>query len=164
MSTIIDILNELNLFSLSILKLEAPIQIEIIAKFERTFNLTLPNDYKAFLEKHNGLNLMGTSIYGIVEKRDPNSLEGSYLFEHFEVNNPMPRNLVPFSPDGGGSHYCFNSSTCNDTSSEVVFWQHDYLYSENDPPEVVNNSFVDWVKEVLIDWTLENYDYFGNPK
>jgi len=70
--------------------------------------------------------------------------------------------LVPFSPDGGGNHYCFDTRTINENSCNVVFWQHDYPYSEDDPPEVTNTSFTEWMKEVVIDWTLEDYDYDGN--
>ena len=61
----------------------------------------------------------------------------------------------------GDNHYCFDSTTCDEQSCKIIFWQHDIYYSNEDPPEVANNSLAEWVKEVLIDWTLEEYDYNG---
>jgi hypothetical protein len=72
--------------------------------------------------------------------------------------------LVPFSPDGFGNHYCFDTRTTNNNLCNVLFWQHNYPYSEDDPPEVTNGSFAEWLKEVAIDWTLEDHDYNGNKK
>lgn len=46
----------------------------------------------------------------------------------------------------------------------MVFWQHDYPYAENDLPEVTNASFSEWMKEVVIDWKLEDYNYDGSEK
>ena len=130
------------------------------------FNLNLPNDYNVLLRKHSGVNLYGTEINGIIQI--PNlgltSLEQSYLFEHYEVENIMPLYLIPFSPDGGGNHYCFDTKFNNNTSCPIVFWQHDYTYSNEDLPEVVNTTLADWIKREMIDWTLEDYNYDGSEK
>lgn len=134
----------------------------MIIEFETKYNVPLPNDYKTFIKRTNGLDFMGVTIYGIYE--DSVSLEGSYKFEHFEVDNEMPVNLIPFSPDGGGNHYCFDSNNCTDASCKIIFWQHDISCNQNNLPEIVNNSFAEWVKEAVIDWTLEDYDYYGNKK
>lgn len=159
-----DTIEELILFSNTILELGEPVGTQLIDDFEKKFNIKLPNDYRFFLSKHNGATLLGTSIYGILPKDSSNSLEGNYIFEHNEVGNEMYAYLVPFSPDGGGNHYCFDSRFHNQESCPVVFWQHDYNYSEDDMPEVTNESFVSWVKEVMIDWTLEEYEYDGTKR
>jgi cell wall assembly regulator SMI1 len=105
---------------------------------------------------------MGVLMYGI--RTENFDLEKCYLIEHDEVDNPMPKHLVPFSPDGTGNHYCFDLRTSTIESCKVVFWQHDFIYDNETEPEVVNSSFSDWVQEVVIDWTLEEYDYNGNKR
>lgn len=162
MTNISEVFEELQKFSSNLYELYPPIEKETIISFEKKHNVTLPNDYKLFLSKTNGIDFMGSVVFGIFDDSVFKSLGGAYLFEHFEVGNPMPSNLIPFSPDGAGNHYCFESN--DNRAGKIIFWQHDYLYTENDSPEVVNESFADWMKEVVIDWTLEDYDYSGNKK
>jgi hypothetical protein len=164
MENIDRLVNELHKFSPSIISFEAPVDKRSILDFHVRHNLTLPTDYIHFLEKNNGTNLFGTIIYGVATGEPSTDLEMNYKFEHHEVGNPMQEYLVPFSPDGGGNHYCFDTRKCDENSCLVVFWQHNYTYSNEDPPAVVNNSFAEWLKEVVIDWTLEDYDYSGNKK
>lgn len=161
MNNIEELVQQLELFSTELIELRQPISEEEIAKFEDKFDLKLPIDYKTFLKLHNGLSLVGLVIYGIDSKSVQFSLESSYVFEHYEVDNPMPEYLVPFSPDGAGNHYCFDLRACKFGSSEILFWQHDLIYDNDNKPELVNKSFADWMKEVVIDWTLEDYDYSG---
>jgi len=156
------IIQELTLFSEKIITLNGPVSHESIFAFESEYNIKLPEDYLAFVRKINGLSLMGTIVYGVGEESWQFSLNKNYKFEHKEVANPMYDYLVPFSPDGGGNHYCFDTRTSNGDSCNVIFWQHDYPYTVDDPPEITNNSFAAWMKQVVIDWTLEDYDYNGN--
>jgi len=164
MADIQEVINEILKFSPRVLGLYEGAGEDKINEFEKQHNLALPNDYKVFLRKTNGLCLMGTLVYGIIDPSIAPSLGESYKFEHYEVENEMPMHLVPFSPDGGGNHYCFDAKRCNEQSCEVVFWQHDFAYSEEDTPEVVNPSFAEWAQEVLIDWTLKDCDYDGNDR
>lgn len=161
MATINELVQQLELFSAELIELRPPINEAKIGEFEGKFALTLPVDYKAFLKLHNGLSLIGLIIYGIDDESVRFSLEDAYNFEHHQVDNPIPEYLVPFSPDGGGNHYCFDLRTHNLESCEIIFWQHDLMYNDDNKPEVVNESFADWMKEVVIDWTLEDYDYSG---
>ena len=161
---IVEIIKELEKFSSTILGLNASVKKEVIFAFERDKKIQLPLDYKTFLQKYNGITLCGTIIYGLKDISNLYSLEECYQFEHFEVDNPMPLHIVPFSPDGGGNHYCFDTNSINNTSCPIVFWQHDYMYTADDTPEIVNSSFVDWIKEVVIEWTLEDYNYDGTEK
>jgi len=66
--------------------------------------------------------------------------------------------LIPFSPDGGGNHYCFDSTRCDGESCKVVFGSI-ICHTARRTSETVNNSFTEWAKEVLVDWTLEDYDH-----
>ena len=156
------VIDELHKFSNKILTLSGPLNGNEIYKCEKNINKSLPNDYKEFLRKHNGGDLMGTEIYGINESE--NSLDRIYKFEHDAVENPMPDYFIPFSPNGEGNHYVFDTRNCNNDSCMIIFWQHDFEYSNEDIPEITHNSFTQWVKQVMIDWTLEDYDYNGNEK
>jgi len=158
------VISELQLFSSLIISKEKPVDIAKITDFESKYKLSLPNDYKFFLTHFNGINLAGTETYGIFEADVYPSLESVYIFEHHEVGNPMPDYLIPFSPDGGGNHYCFDTRYINAESCNIVFWQHDYNYSTSDFPELTHKTFASWVKEIVIDWTLEEYDHSGNEK
>lgn len=159
-----DIIEMLQLFSDEIITLNNPANQESILLFQSGYNIKLPEDYITFIQKINGLSLMGTTVYGLGEEAWEFSLEKNHKREHEEVGNPMYDYLIPFSPDGGGNHYCFDTRTNSRDSCNIVFWQHDYAYTEDDPPEITNTSFTEWLKEVVIDWTLEDYDYNGNEK
>ena len=158
------IIDELLRFSQTLLTLNPPVDPKRVGEFEDKLGFKLPNDYKEFLQNYDGVDLSGTTVYGAGKNKSFESLEEVYVFEHHEVGNAMPFYLVPFSPDGGGNHYCFDSRFCTDFSCIVVFWQHDYQYTEADPPEKVYDSFTDWFKDVLIGWTLEDYNYDGTEK
>jgi hypothetical protein len=72
---------------------------------------------------------------------------------------------LPFSPDGRGNFYCFDTRDCdNNNSCSVVFWTSNYEYNDDDQPEQTNLSFSDWIEEVMIEWTLESYNYDGSEK
>lgn len=164
----VDILiKELNKFSSTILTKNPPIENKLlIDNFEQQYNISLPKDYKDFLRKINGFSLMGDEVYGMFGKEEKKeSLERVYYREHFLVNYPQFQYIIPFSPDGGGNFYCFNtkSITENGNACEIVFWASNNLYKNESELEVVNSSFVDFANEVIIGWTLEEYDYYGNP-
>jgi hypothetical protein len=76
----------------------------------------------------------------------------------------MLRQLLPFSPDGAGNHYCLNLSKLQNGLAPVVFWQHDAQYNNEDELETCNPNFYEWVKEVMIDWTCEDTNYDGSDK
>jgi len=156
------VLIELYKFSTEVLTLNNPIQDKsLIECFEEKFGIILPTDFKEFLCIHNGIDLMGDCIYGL---SGTENLENVYEFEHNHVVIPQYKYLVPFSPDGGGNFYCFDTRIHNQNSCPVIFWASNYLYSNEDQPEVVNTTFLSWFREVVIEWTEESYDFDGNEK
>ena len=158
------LINEFKKFSDNIIELGHSIDDDRIELFERKYNLKIPRDFRLLISKFNGLNLMGCEVYGF-DKDKADSLENVYYFEHFEVVEPQWSHLVPFSPDGGGNFYCLDTSriTKNETCP-IVFWVSNFRYSDVDPPETVNMSFTEWANKVMIEWTLEDYNYDGSEK
>ncbi|PSL42365.1 SUKH superfamily protein [Chitinophaga niastensis] len=162
---IFNIINEINKFSPMAAVLGEPIIDNRVSKFEEEFGVKLPEDFKLFISEINGFSLMGTEVYGIYfDDKNPNTLGEIYKYEHRGVQVPMPNYLVPFSPDGGGNYYCFDTRIIENDSCPIVFFETHYIYQHDTSPAVTNNSFVDWVNEVVLDSTLEDYNYDGSPR
>jgi cell wall assembly regulator SMI1 len=158
------VLTELSKFDDDSLHLGPPILDNRLEAFERQIGLLLPFDFKYLLKKHNGIGLSGTEVYGIDKELRGSSLDEVYHFEHDLVDNEMPVHYLPFSPDGFGNHYCLDLSKIVNGVSPVIFWQHDYFYKNLAEVEVCNNSFTEWMDEVMIGWTLDDYNYDGTEK
>ena len=152
------IIEEFNRFSDSIKASTNPASTSDIVYFEQHNSVLLPKEYKQLLSFSNGIMLMGDEIYGVGSSCLSQSLETTYQIEHYLVDNPMMEYLIPFSPDGFGNHYCFDSR-----DGTIVFWQHDLPACENVSKHVYANLF-EMIEEVLFQWTLELYDYSGNKR
>lgn len=157
------VLFELRKFSPDICYLGNQIKDDRIEVFERNYKINLPADFKFILRQYNSFSVFGTEVYGFGPDLMGESIEQVYKFEHFEVAGPMFKELLPFSPDGFGNHYCLDLSRLYHEVCPIIFWQHDIEYDSFAPIESCNNSFSDWVQEVMIDWTLEEINYDGTP-
>lgn len=157
------LIEELSKFADDLLYLGPPILDDRLEIFEKKIGFFLPFDFKYLLTKHNGISLNGTEIYGIDVALRGSSLDALYEWEHYEAGNPMPEIFFPFSPDGFGNHYCLDLSKLSDGLCPIVFWQHDCDHTLYEV-ELCNNSFSDWIKEVMIACTLEEYNYDGTEK
>lgn len=157
-------LKELYKFSTDVIFLGEPIDVDQLKKLEAQIGYTLPLDFSYILKKHNSISVLGTTVYGFHQSFGEASIDKIYHFKHEAVENPMFPELLPFSPDGGGNHYCFDLSNMQHGLCPVVFWQHDFIYKDKKEVEVCNANFADWVQEVMIDWVLEHTNYDGSPK
>lgn len=157
-------LEELYKFSPEILYLGENIIDSRLESLEEEIGYKLPEDFKYIMKKHNGITLAGTQIYGLSAKLKESSLGKIYAFEHSEVENPMPKNFFPFSPDGRGNHYCLDLSKLEANVCPVMFWQWDFEYDNLEDVEVSNDNFAEWVNEVMIEWTLQMYNFDGTEK
>ena len=156
------VIAELLKFSSNILELGYPILDNRINLFEKKYGIHVPNDFRDFVSQYNGISLAGIEVYGF-DITKPESIENVYDYEHFQVSIPQYPHLIPFSPDGGGNFYCFDTANISTKGDcPIVFWVSNYIYSDSDCPETVNNNFLEWLQQVVIDWTLECYDYEGN--
>jgi SMI1-KNR4 cell-wall len=130
-------INELLKFNESLIELGESVTDDRYEKLELKIGYSLPLSFKSLLNKFNRISLCGDTINGLDSKFGDSSLDKLYHNEHYEVGNPMPIELFPFSPDGRGNHYCFDLSTGDD---KVLFWQHDFEYSDKSEIEICNNS------------------------
>lgn len=151
-------------FSPILLKLGKPVLDDRIERFENQIDYKFPVEFKYFLKRHNGFSLSVTQVNGIGEEYFENSLDKIYAFEHIQSENPMPKEFLPFSPDGYGNYYCLDLSRIENEYCPIVFWQHDFKYNSIDEVETCNNSFISWIEEVMIEWTLEEYNHDGSEK
>lgn len=158
------ILAKLNKFDNSLIHLGELITDNRLKLLEKRIGYDFPLDFKYILTNHNGLSLIGTEVYGLDDAFEESSLDRIYRFEHDGVHNKMPKQYFPFSPDGFGNHYCLDLSKLEGMICPVVFWQHDFNYTSLNEVEVCNENFMQWMQEVLIDWTLEDTNYDGTDK
>ena len=149
------ILIELFKFDKSLIEFGQPVNDDRFEKLEDQLGFELPSSFKSVMKKFNSISLDGTEINGLGKEFRGASLDKLYEVEHNEVGNPMPKELLPFSADGRGNHYCFDLSIKSD---KVFFWQHDRDYSSKVEIEVCNENFLDWIKDVMIEWTLEDFN------
>lgn len=158
-----NVFTELLKFSDKILRIERPISDNRLEIFERSIGYQLPVDFKYFLNKTNGFSLLGIEVLGIGDEFKDSSLDRVYEFEHIKVENKMPGNFFPFSPDGRGNHYCLDLNQLRNDVCPVIFWQWDIKYENLSEVEICNDDFISWIREVMIGWTLEEYNYDGTP-
>lgn len=159
------VINELDKFNKSIVSLGPAINDKRLEIFEKDIAFEFSLDFKYIIKRHNRIVLAGTEIYGLDKKLRGTSLDEVYQYEHKEeVYNAMPNEFLPFSPDGRGNHYCLNLSKLINGICPVVFWQHDFIYKNIEEVEECNDTFVSWIKEVMIEGTLEDYNYDGSEK
>lgn len=157
--------SELLQFSKEVLELGNPITDDRLELFEQKIGYDLPLDFKYFLKRFNRFSLRGTEVMGIGDEFKESSLEKVYNFEHVEVGNKMPAQFLPFSNDGSGNHYCLDLSRISELKTcPIIFWQWDFEYESIDDVETCNENFYEWIKEVMIEWTLEDYNYDGTEK
>jgi hypothetical protein len=155
--------NELNKISKNIIEIGEPIKDDRISKFEKKYDLILPNDFKYFLSKINGLSLMGLGYFGITDDENED-LETVFNYENIKCQNISDLSIVPICNDGRGNYYCLDTRSLSDDKNycNIIFWQTDLKYTNENMPDIESDNFVDWLKNIVIGWYFEEYDYNGN--
>lgn len=158
------ILSEFHQFSPHLRHVGATITDNRLEAFESKIGYILPEEFKWLLKGHNGISLMGTEVLGLDSSLRGSSLDEVYHIEHFEVGSPMPLHFLPFSPDGRGNHYCLNLDKLLGQECPVIFWQHDFFYDDLNQVKQCHPNLFSWIQEVMIDWTLNSFNYDGIEK
>lgn len=160
MHSIENIIKELEKFSIDLVQFGDPISDNRIENFENINNLHLPEEFKIFMTITNGLTAYGQELNRFSSEKKAFSIE--FLYEN--LKQYLPKQFVPISPDGAGNYYCLDLSKQNGDTCPVAFWQANYPYTENDQPDIDNDTFLDFIQEWFIDATLEHYHYNGKRK
>ncbi len=151
-------------FDDTLLTLEEPIIDNRLEAFETKNSIKLTNEFKFMLKRHNGFSLSGTEVYGIGKEYGAKSLDILYDNEHSNFPDFITKDIIPFSPDGAGNHYCLDLTKSTIETCPIIFYQHDFEYKDINDIETCNNSFAEWIDDVMISWTLEDYNYNGSSK
>lgn len=119
-----------------------------IEQAEAKLGVVLPESFRAFLQQLGWGGVEDIELYGLGSDV-PEFLDLVRVTEaeRTVMQPPLPPHLVPVLNDGGGNHYCLDSSRQFRGESPIVFWEH-----ESGPlqqPEDVANSFPDWLAEEL---------------
>ncbi len=162
---LLDIIYELKKYDKSVCELNEGISISKIENLEKELLYKLPNDFKAFLSVSSGADILCQYLYGIKDEEPAEDLFENYIFETKEAGNPMPAYYLPMYPDGMGNHNCLNLKSLSQDGEKcnVMFWQHDRLYSDNDQPDIDANSFTQYLENLLKELS-ENYNNDGTEK
>ena len=104
-----EVITELKKFTSRVSTKHDPVDPALIGRFESRFGLKLPEDYKYLLGITNGFSVMGNEVLGMTDESYSYDLFKVYQFEHYEVIVPQYEYLIPFSPDGFGNFYCFDT-------------------------------------------------------
>jgi cell wall assembly regulator SMI1 len=118
---------------------------EEVAQCEEQLGVRLPESYKRFLREF-GFALWPEDVYGVYVGSSPGlQVMGNTETERHEVEPEMPHDLIPFSPDGWGNHYCLDTSRLVGGECPVVFWNHEL--DENQQPPQTHPTFLDWLED-----------------
>jgi hypothetical protein len=115
-----------------------------LSKAEKELNVNLPESYKAFQLELGDIDWAMLEIYSVKTPQEGmTNIIGITQSERTECFPNMPNYLVPFSDNGGGDSYCFDTSKITDGECPVVFWDH--TSTPKQEPEVVAVDFLEWI-------------------
>jgi cell wall assembly regulator SMI1 len=160
-----EILSEFAKYTSSICKLYQPALEQEINEFEEKLKYKLPLDFKEFLLISNGAKIDCQTLYGLSPDKPGIDLYDNYIFETVKAGNPMYDSLLPILPDGMGNHNCLDLKSISDDGKicNVIFWQHDILYGDNNMPDTDASSFSEFL-ETLLNEIAKQYNYDGSEK
>ncbi len=138
------------------MKRTAPAAPGVIVEFERRIGASLPEDYRRFLEEHNG-GVPDPTAFRITWKGQPWARRFPYddVDFLFGVTRDSPHNLltqwecykdrvpedtIPIGFDPGANVLLLGIS--GPRRGQVLFWVHDYEVEEGDEPDDRNVGFV----------------------
>lgn len=164
------IILELEKYNESVVTLYPGTTATKLIALEKQLDHTLPTRFKEFLKVYNGFNLISDIIYGIHYDSKNKTIKAldlyeNYKFEKNEVGNPIWPHFLPICPDGFGNHSCLELHTLTEDESDckVIFWQHDYEFSVEDPPKIEVDGVLDFIWMILLE-VKESINYDGTDK
>jgi len=119
-----------------------------INKAEHVLGVRFPNSYNAFLMEFGWGGIRPIVLYGLgADIPDYLDLVQVTLSEREDMEPALHKHLVPLLNDGFGNHYCLDTSKMSEGECPVVFWDHEE--DEEQEPEIVSESFVEWFADEI---------------
>ena len=127
---------------------------DAVAKAEAALSRTFPPSFRAWLLEYNGRNIVGVTIFPVLDPHDLrmtwDSIDRRYRegwagwLANFEDEQRDFTHLLPFADFGTGDYYCFDYSRLDSRGEPpVVRWSH-----ETGDTDDRASSFLDFVAEV----------------
>lgn len=117
---------------------------DIVETASQLLEVDFPEDYKEFLCRYGWARLSYEEFYGLGDSVPEHlNLVKNTIHERTRFHPHLPKYLVPVLADGAGNHYCLDLSQATSVKCPVVFWDHDQ--DDRQAPELVGNSFSEWV-------------------
>jgi hypothetical protein len=123
---------------------------EEIGVAEATLRVSFSNTYKEFLRTYGWARFAHEKLYGLGGDVPPYlELVKNTVVERNAMRPSLPPHLIPVMNDGGGNHYCLDSTQMQEDECPIVFWDHEL--GEEQVPELVSSSFEAWLTSLLSD-------------
>ena len=113
-------------------------QVELSVRF--------PDSYIAFLRQFGWGRVAHFELYGLGTDVPPYlDLVRVTCSEREEMEPRLKMYLIPIMNDGGGNHYCLDSTRLENGECPVVFWDHEL--GRDQVPDQVGENFVSWLSD-----------------
>lgn len=137
-----------------------PAAPEQIGEAERALGAALPDSFRRFQLEFGDCQNAPLDIYNVLPADPPGlNVVSINLKERTEMGPRLPPYLIAFSDDGGGDLFCFDTRAVNDNEAPVVVWNHEL--GEDQTPEPVAPSFVEWLRSELEERIAEEEEFRG---
>jgi cell wall assembly regulator SMI1 len=135
---------------------EGATEVEI-RQAEVQLGVTFPPTYAAFLREVGWLSVDYLQTFGLGRGTPDHYELVRCVLDERHVGHPhIPPHLLPFRNDGGGNHYCLDTSQKNEQGEcPVVFWDHEAEEGPDQTPAQVAPDFHTWLLDELRDLSVE---------
>lgn len=117
---------------------------------EKSLALKFPQDFRLFLTRLGWAKIVYDEIFGLGADVPAHlDIVSTTMAERHSLRPRLPHSLLPVMNDGAGNHYCIQTKVDDFGTYPVVFWNHEQ--DEEQVPEVVAESFIEWVVARLED-------------
>jgi hypothetical protein len=135
-----------------------PVAQDQIAAAERELGAALPDSFRLFQLEFGDCQHAPIDIYSALPAEAPGLNLVTINVKARTVLAPhLPPHLIAFSDDGGGNYYCFETRAVSTSEAPVVLWDHEL--SEDQTPEPLALSFVEWLRSELEERLAEEQEF-----
>jgi SMI1-KNR4 cell-wall len=135
-----------------------PVAQDQIEVAERALGAALPHSFRLFQLEFGDCQHAPFDIYSALPAEAPGlNLVTINVKARTALVPCLPAYLIAFSDDGGGNYYCFDTRAVGESEAPVVVWDHEL--SEDQSPEPIALSFVEWLRRELEERLAEEQEF-----